>query len=322
MAPGKNGTTEEEHYMAKTQFGGLLVPAITPFTETWAPDSAAFVSVCKWLLANGADGLAVFGTTSEANSLTVAERMALLEDLLESGVPAESVMPGVGMCALNDTIALTRHAVGLGCGGVLTLPPFYYKPVSADGLYAWYAAVIEAVGSHDLGLWLYHIPQVSGVGIPHELIERLIADFPDTVIGIKDSSGDWSNTEAILRRFPGFRVFPSSEGALVQSHALGGVGCITASGNINPAGIRKLIDALGTPEAEALQTQVAEVRRIFSDYPLIPAAKALLATEMGDPRLATLRPPLTALPDADLHTLRDRLAKAGWQLPANAPLQV
>lgn len=301
--------------MAATLFSGLLVPAITPFKSDFSVDSAAFVDVCKWLLNNGANGLAVFGTTSEANSLSMAERMALLEDLVAAGVPADVLMPGVGMPSLVDTIALAKHAVALGCGGVLALPPFYYKPVSVDGLYAWYTAVIEGVGSDDLGLWLYHIPQMTGVGIPHDLIERLIRDYPDTVIGIKDSSGDWSNTEAMLHRFPGFRIFPSSEGVLVKAHALGGVGCITASGNINPAAIRTLIDALGTPEAEALQGPVADVRAIFSAYPLIPAAKALLAAEMDDQRLAIPRPPLDRLPDDDLEALRARLVDAGWTLP-------
>lgn len=301
--------------MTAKRFTGLLVPAITPFRPDLSPDSAAFVDVCKWLLANGANGLAVFGTTSEANSLSLSERMALLEDLVAAGVPADVLMPGVGLPSLVDTITMTKHALSLGCGGVLALPPFYYKPVSVDGLYAWYAAVIEGVGSDDLGLWLYHIPQNTGVGIPHDLIERLIRDFPDTVLGIKDSSGDWSNTEAMLRRFPGFGIFPSSEGTLVKSHALGGSGCITASGNVNPAGIRALIDALGTPEADALQVKVAEVRTIVSGFPLIPAVKALLAAEKNDDRLATLRPPLDALPQADLDRLRKAMAEAGWTLP-------
>ncbi|WP_405404387.1 dihydrodipicolinate synthase family protein [Paracoccus sp. Ld10] len=300
--------------MAK-QFRGLLVPAITPFNADLSPDSAAFVKLCKWLLANGADGLAVFGTTSEANSLSIAERMALLEDVVAAGVPADVLMPGVGMPSLVDTVALTRHALSLGCGGVLALPPFYYKPVSVDGLYAWYSTVIETIGSADLGLWLYHIPQNTGVGIPHDLIERLIRDYPDTVLGIKDSSGDWANTEAMLHRFPNFSIFPSSEGMLVKSHALGGVGCITASGNVNPRGIRSLIDALGTPDADALQKQVADVRAIVSSYPLIPAVKALLGAEMNEASMSTLRPPLDALPQADLDSLRKRLADAGWSLP-------
>lgn len=302
--------------MEPKRFTGLLVPAITPFKPDLSPDADAFVDTCKWLLANGANGLAVFGTTSEANSLGLSERMELLEKLVASGVPADVLMPGVGLPSLTDTIALTRHAVSLGCGGVLALPPFYYKPVSVDGLYAWYAAVIEGVGSPDLGLWLYHIPQNTGVGIPHDLIERLIRDFPKTVLGIKDSSGDWSNTEAMLHRFPGFGIFPSSEGVLVKSHALGGAGCITASGNLNPNGIRALIEALGTPEADALQVKVAELRGIVTSYPLIPAVKGLLAAERNDPRLATLRPPLEALPQADIDALRKRMADAGWTVPA------
>ena len=301
--------------MEPKRFTGLLVPAITPFRADLSPDGDAFVEFCKWLLANGANGLAVFGTTSEANSLSFAERMALLEKLVAAGVPADVLMPGVGLPSLMDTITLTRHALSLGCGGVLALPPFYYKPVSVEGLYAWYAAVIDGVGSSELGLWLYHIPQNTGVGIPHDLIERLIRDFPNTVLGIKDSSGDWPNTEAMLRRFPGFSIFPSSEAMLVKSHALGGAGCITASGNLNPGGIGALIDALGTPEADALQDKVARLRTIVTGFPLIPAVKALLAAQMNDPRLAVLRPPLDALPQADLATLRKRMADAGWSLP-------
>lgn len=297
-------------------FGGLLVPAITPFTADGAPDTAAFVALCHWLLANGADGLAVFGTTSEGNALTIAERMALLDAAVEAGVPAAVMMPGTGACAMGDTVALTRHAVTLGCGGVLALPPFYYKPVPVDGLYAYYAGVIEAVGSADLGLWLYHIPQTSGVGIPFELIERLIRDFPDNVPGIKDSSGDWNNTEGMLRAFPGFRVFPSSEAVLLKAMALGAVGCITATGNINPHGIRALLDARSTESAGALQEQVAAIRAILSDYPLIQGCKAVLAGELNDPRLAALRPPLTPLPADTARELRARLAAAGWRIPA------
>lgn len=301
--------------MAKTQFGGLLVPAITPFHADGSVDTAAFVAVCKWLLANGADGLAVFGTTSEGNSLTAAERMALLDAVVEAGVPAGCLMPGVGACAMGDTVALTRHAVGLGCGGVLSLPPFYYKPVTTDGLYAWYAGVIEAVGSSDLGLWLYHIPQTSGVGIPYDLIERLIRDYPDTVPGIKDSSGNWDNTEGMLKLFPGFRVFPSSEGVLLKAMALGAAGTITATGNINPHGIRALLDARGTAEADAVQAKVGEIRKILSDYPLIQGCKAVLSAELADDRLATLRAPLVPMPGADAQALRDRLKAAGWSIP-------
>jgi 4-hydroxy-tetrahydrodipicolinate synthase len=297
--------------MAKSNFSGVLVPAITPFDAQLQPDAPLYQTVCQWLLAQGANGLAVFGTTSEANSLSLSERMRLLEGLVEGGIDPSLLLPGTGQPALPDTVELTRHAVSLGCGGVLMLPPYYYKPVSVDGLFAFYSEVIERVGSSELGLWLYHIPQMTGVGIPHDLIERLIKRYPDTVLGIKDSSGDWSNTEAMLTRFPGFRIFPSSEGVLLKALYLGAAGCITASGNINAAAIRSLIDNWTSPEAETMQKSVAAVRDIVSSYPLIPAVKAVLAKALSEPGLGTLRPPLTGLNDAQANELMSRLAEAG-----------
>jgi 4-hydroxy-tetrahydrodipicolinate synthase len=305
--------------MAKADFAGVLVPAITPFDARLEADAPLFLKVCRWLLAQGANGLAVFGTTSEANSMSLSERKRLLEGLIEGGIDPSLLLPGTGQAALPDTVELTRHAVSLGCGGVLMLPPFYYKPVSVDGLFAFYAEVIERVGSSDLGLWLYHIPQMTGVGIPHDLIERLIARYPQTVLGIKDSSGDWANTEVMLKRFPGFRIFPSSEGVLLKALRLGAAGCITASGNINAAAIRRLIDNWTSSEAEDLQRPVAEVRNIFSAYPLIPAAKAVLSTILAEPGLGTLRPPLTPLTDQQTSELLARLKDAGH---AFAPAQL
>ncbi len=304
--------------MAQAQFSGVLVPAITPFKPDYSVDSVLFNKMCHWLLRQGANGLAVFGTTSEANSLTMQERQSLLEGLVADGINPHLLLPGTGMCSLMDTVAMTSHAVKLGCGGVLMLPPFYYKPVSEDGLFAFYSEVIERVGSSDLGLWLYHIPQVAGVGIPHDLIERLIKRYPKTVLGIKDSSGDWANTEAMLKRFKGFGIFPSSEGVLVKAMRLGAVGCITASGNINAAGIRHLVDHWQDPQADTLQQPVAAVRDLFSKYPLIPAAKAFLSHSLKQDGLATLRPPLMALSAQQTQDLVRGLAATGHALKQTA----
>ena len=300
--------------MAQAQFSGVLVPAITPFKADYSVDSVLFNKICHWLMGQGANGLAVFGTTSEANSLTMQERQSLLEGLVADGIDPHVLLPGTGMCSLMDTVAMTSHAVKLGCGGVLMLPPFYYKPVSEDGLFAYYSEVIERVGSSDLGLWLYHIPQIAGVGVPHDLIERLIKRYPKTVLGIKDSSGDWANTEAMLKRFKGFGIFPSSEGVLVKAMRLGAVGCITASGNINAAGIRHLVDHWQYSNADELQKPVATVRELFSKFPLIPAAKAYLSKELGQAGLATLRPPLMALTDQQSHDLIASLKASGHAL--------
>ena len=232
---------------------GVLSPVVTPFGADLAPDAARFVRHCKWLLANGCSGLAVFGTNSEANSMSVGEKLELLEALLAGGVPAAALMPGTGHCALTDSVAMTRRAVELGCGGVLMLPPFYYKGVSDEGLYRNFAEVIERVGDDRLRLYLYHIPPVSQVPITLALIERLLKKYPGIVAGAKDSSGDWSNTKAMLDAFAkdGFDVFAGSEVFLLDNMRHGGKGCITATGNVNPGAIDQVYRNWQAPNADA-----------------------------------------------------------------------
>ena len=238
--------------MTAQPFHGVLVPVLTPFTASGEPDAGRFIAFCRWLLDQGANGLAIFGTTSEANSMSPAERMALLDRLIEAGIPAEKLMPGTGACAMTDAVALMRHAVGHGCGGVLMLPPFYYKPVSDDGIFAFVSGVIDKVGSSALRVYLYHIPPVAVVGYSLDLVGRFIKAYPQTVVGLKDSSGDWNNTAALLDRYPGFAVFPGSEVFLLDGLRKGAVGCITASGNINVPGIAKLYANWQGPQADAL----------------------------------------------------------------------
>lgn len=223
----------------------LFVPVITPFAEDGGVDHGRLVAHGKALLAAGAHGLAPFGTTGEANSLTVAERMAALEALVAAGIDPQTLMPGTGCCAAGDTIALSVHATGLGCRGVLMLPPFYYKGITDDGLFAAYAQVIEAVGAKALGVYLYHIPQMSGVPIPLAVIGRLIAAYPGTIRGLKDSSGNWEYSQSVIAEFPGIATYSASESLIPQNAAAGGGGCISASANVNARGIRRLIDALG-----------------------------------------------------------------------------
>jgi len=297
-----------------TRFSGVLVPALTPFDGSLRPATERFVGFCKWLLAEGAHGLAVFGTTSEANSLSLDERRALLERLVEGGVPADRLMPGTGVPSLMDTVALTRHAVAAGCRGVLVLPPFYYKGVSDDGLVAFYSEVIERVGETRLQLYLYHIPQVSGVPVPLAVIERLVKAYPDTVVGIKDSSGDWANTQAILKSFPDIATFPSSESRLLDGFRLGAAGCISATANLNVRMIRALIDAGTGAAGEALHATVAAIRQAVERRPVIPALKGLFAAITGQPEWSTLRPPLTPVARATIDELTADLRTAGLEL--------
>jgi 4-hydroxy-tetrahydrodipicolinate synthase len=300
--------------MPSQPFHGVLVPVLTPFTATGEPDAGRYIAFCRWLLDQGAGGLAIFGTTSEANSMAPAERMALLDKLVEAGIPAQKLMPGTGACAMTDAVELIRHAVGRGCGGVLMLPPFYYKGVPDDGIFAFISGVIDKVGSAALKMYLYHIPPMAVVGYSLDLVGRLIRAYPETVVGLKDSSGDWDNTAALLDRYPGFAVFPGSESFLLQALRKGGAGCITSTGNINVPGIARLYANWQGPQAEALQAAVATVRSTVLKYPAVPALKRIVAHFHDDPGWAAVRPPLVPLDHAQSQALIADLAKIGFTL--------
>ena len=298
------------------RIGGVLSPVLTPFKPDLEPDVPRYIAHCKWLVSNNV-GLAIFGTNSEAASLSVSERLGLTDALLAAGVPAHRMMPGTGACALPDAVALTKHAVANGAAGCLMLPPFYYKGVSDEGLYAYYSEVIERVGNAKLKVYLYHIPAVSGVPITLKLIEMLRKRYPDTVVGVKDSSGVWENTRAMIDQFAkdGFDVFPGSELPLTQALAIGGVGCISATANVNPAGIHAISAARGTPEGAALQAKADVIRKIFQALVMIPAMKRMAAEFSGQADWGIVRPPLTALDDAAAHHLKSQLQAAGFAMP-------
>ena len=299
---------------------GVLSPVITPFRKDYSPDAERFVRHCKWLLKSGCSGLAVFGTNSEANSLSVSEKRHLLEKLVSGGVPAASLMPGTGHCALSDSIEMTRAAVELGCAGVLMLPPFYYKGVPDEGLFRNFAEVIERVGDERLQVYLYHIPPVSQVSISLNLIERLLGKYPASIAGVKDSSGDWANTKAMLDAFAksGFDVFAGSEVFLLDNMRNGGKGCITATGNINPGPIDKVYRNWQTADADKLQAGITATRKIVQKQPMIPALKAAVAHFGEDADWKTCRPPLIELSVEQEQTLITELKAHGFSMPGLA----
>ncbi len=290
----------------------LFVPAITPFAADLSVDTGRFVAHAQALMDAGAHGLAPFGTTSEANSLSLEERMAALDALIESGIDPNQLIPGTGCCAAADTIALSAHATARGCRGVLMLPPFFYKGVSDEGVFDAYAQIIDAVGK-ELRVYLYHIPQMSGVPITLPLIEMLINRFGGQIAGLKDSSGDWENTAAVIAAFPQIDTYSASESLIPENVSAGGAGCISASSNVNPKTIRALIDGLGGPDQEALHGQVSAVRRVFEGLPLIPAIKAAVAKQHGDAGLARVRPPLTEVGEAHAAAIDEAVRIAGPQ---------
>jgi 4-hydroxy-tetrahydrodipicolinate synthase len=295
---------------------GVLSPVVTPFTADLAPDAERFVRQCRWLLSQDV-GLAVFGTNSEANSLSVEEKIELLDRLVAAGLDPARMMPGTGHCALPDSARLTAHAAKAGCGGVLMLPPFYYKGVTDEGLYRSFAEVIERVGDARLRIYVYHIPPVSQVPITLSLIERLLKAYPRTVAGVKDSSGDWSNTKAMLDAFAasGFDVFAGSETFLLANMRGGGKGCISATANVNPGPIARLYASWQGADADAQQARLDEIRGIFQKFPMIPALKAAIAHYGADPDWATVRPPLVSLAPDSTGALVAELDRRRFQMP-------
>jgi 4-hydroxy-tetrahydrodipicolinate synthase len=289
---------------------GVFAPVLTPMNADLSPAVDKWIAFCKQLLADGCTGLAPFGTTSEANSLGLDERMTMLDALVAAGVPAAQLMPGVGMNAIPDTVKLTAQAAQLGCGGVLMLPPFYYKGVSDEGVFRAVAEVIERVGDARLKVYVYNIPPIAVVGYSLAVIERLLKTYPSTVVGMKDSSGDWNYQEAVLTTFPGFDVFTGSERYLLTNLRLGGVGTISAMANVIPDKIRFLYANYRAEDANAVQEKLDRFRTATRDYAAIPALKELMATRTGDAAWRNLRPPLVNLSAAAAQEMLVKYAAA------------
>lgn len=297
---------------APTLPDGVFAAALTPLRSDFSIDHDAFAAHCRWLLANGCDGVAPMGTTGEANSFSVAERIEALDRLVEAGVPPARLLVGTGCSAIPDTVTLTRHALAHGTGGVLVLPPFYYKNVSDDGLYAVFDQVVQRVADSRLRLYLYHFPQMSAVPLGPALISRLIKRYPDTVVGMKDSGGDWNNMKTICETFPGFRLYAGTEKFLLPIMRAGGVGCISATTNVTAKLAAALYAKRTTPEADTLQQRLTAVRDVFEKFPAIPALKRLTATRTGQDAWRLPRPPHLPLDDERYAALRAELERVGF----------
>jgi len=275
---------------------GVIAPILTPFENNSSIATSLYLAHAKALFEQGCAGIAPFGTTGEALSVGIDERIAAIQALIDGGIDPARVIPGTGLSNVADTARLSRSCLDMGCAAVMTLPPFYFKAVSEDGLYRHFEQLVEAIGS-DARIYLYHIPPVAVVGVPPALAARLHANFPEQIVGIKDSTGDWDNTRSLFD-IKGMIVYPGSELSLLDALELGGPGCITATANVNARAIAEVVDLYDQGEvdaARALHETVKRFRLIVQDYAPIPAQKRLLAFTTGDARWANVRPPLTAM---------------------------
>jgi len=278
--------------MARKPLSGVIAAIATPVQEDGAPDLTRAVKLARFLLENGCDGLNVLGTTGEATSFSVAERLSVMKAYKENGLPLERLMVGTGAAATSDAIALTKAAQELGFGGALVLPPFYYKGVPDDGLVAYVDALVRATR---IPIYLYNYPAMSGIQWHVALLERLLKTYPSRIAGLKDSSGDMTYARAAATLSSSFAVFPSTEAALLEARRGDFAGCISATANLNAD---LCAHAWRDGNADALEAAVA-IRKLFEGKPLVSGVKALLAHIHGDPALTRMKPPLASFSAAD-----------------------
>jgi 4-hydroxy-tetrahydrodipicolinate synthase len=274
---------------------GVIAAIATPIDQNGSPDITRATKLARFLLDNGCDGLNVLGTTGEATSFSLDERKRVMTAYRDAGLPLDRMMVGTGAAAVADAIALTQHAANLDFAGALVLPPFYYKGVPDDGLFAYIDAIVAATASKPIPLYLYHFPQQSGLHWNIKLVKRLLDAFGRRIVGLKDSSGDMAYAREAAAIAKDFDVFPSTEAVLLDARAGAFAGCISATANLNADLCQR---AWAKADQSALD-QAVTIRKLFDGKPLVSGVKALLAHIHGDPALARVKPPLAAFSAAD-----------------------
>ena len=302
-----------KHHLAQVPTSGVWCAALTPLEADLSIDHVRLIEYARFLLDNGCHGIGLFGTTGEANSFSVTERMSALEVLLRDGLSPSTLMVGTGCCASTDTVSLTRHAIDHGVKKILMLPPFYYKNASDHGLFRSYAHVINGITQDDFELYLYHFPAQSQTPISAQLITQLCEEFPGIIAGVKDSSSDLEHTLKIAAQFPKISIFPGNETHLFETLENGCAGCISGITNANPQITRKIFDSCLGDElsAETLREHAMAIRAAFGRHPLIAALKQYAAWSSSDDAWLRLRPPLTPLDGNAAAALRADLLNLG-----------
>jgi len=288
---------------------GLWCANLTPLDRNGRLDGARMAAHIRILLGQGVDGVAPFGTTGEGPSFSVAERRAGLDGLLAAGLPAARIAVGTGASAFTDAVELTRHALGAGVTRCLVVPPFFFKNVTDDQVLAYYAHLIDAVGDPRLRLFLYHIPQFSGVRIAPAVVARLAESFPGVVAGVKDSAGEWENTAELLARVPQLDILVGHEPHLPKLMKGGGAGTICGVANVYPGIVRALLTRDVAPEDE---TRIQRFIDVLFRFPFLPAFKAIKAAQVGDAGWCAMRPPWMPLADSAREDLVAALENTGF----------
>ncbi len=294
----------------------LIAAAATPVGPDFRPDGRLLIEWCRHLLAEGCDGIALFGTTGEGAEFAVEDRRLTLESLLAAGIAPSRLIVSVGALALPDVVALAADATARGVAGVLLMPPCLYRNgIGEDGIFRYYATVIDRVARDDLRLHLYHFPDISGVALTPGLVDRLSGRYPRVIAGVKDSGGELGFTEELLRRFPHLEIFTGTETHIPAVLASGGAGAICGLANAIPRLLRQMIDGWTLPDHRRHLSMVHAVDNTLSRGPFIPALKAVIAEQTSEPAWRRVVPPMAELALADEQRLRADFRQLAATLP-------
>ena len=292
---------------------GIWPALLTPLRADLGIDHARFAALARALIDAGCGGVTPFGTTGEGPSFSVAERIAAVEALVAGGVPASRILMSTSCAAPPDTLALTRHAVQIGAWGSLVMPPFYFKGVSDAGIVDFYTQLVAGVDDPRLRIMLYHIPQVSGVGLSHAVIAELLRRHPGTWVGIKDSQCETAHSLALADAFMSrLTIHVGNEPDLPALGRRGSTGAVSGLANFMPRTVHRLV---AEPDALSTQAGLARVKQLLGalgGYALIPALKGIMALRDADTAWLRVRPTLLALDESGLARLRDDLARIGF----------
>ena len=289
------------------KISGIFSAALTPIKQDLTINKDLYLRHCQHLMRQGHDGLAIFGTTGEANSFSVLEKKDNLEFLLSNRIDPKILITGTGSSSLHEAIDMTKHASNQKVRAILLLPPFFYKNVSEEGVINYYRHIIERVGDNNLHYILYHIPQNSYVPISFKIIETLVKLYPDNVIGLKDSSGDSDRMLKTIKYFNDFAVFCGHDSLALNICKRGGAGAITAGTNVCGKLLSFIIKNYKRENEiknfDQMQELLQQIRQVITSHEPISLMKGYFTIFDNIPEWNNILPPLKKIENPENHKL-------------------
>ena len=295
---------------------GIYAASLTPFTASYEPEIPMLISHVQWLLENGADGVALLGSTGEANSMTLEQRQSIIEQSTRK-LPADRLLIGTGSCAIQDAIKLTKVSIDAGVNVVLVLPPFYYKPQSEESIIRFYSELIDTVDDSRLRIIFYNFPKFTGYNFDHNVIGKMKQRFGEIAAGIKDSSGNWENMAGVAQNVTDLMVYSGTETFLLETLLNGGAGCITATANLIATECQQVFQAWKNEQledAKEKQKRLTSLRKALEIFPFVSGLKSIFADQKNSNEWGNMMPPFDGLMKSQLNELKEKIKDLGLDL--------